>query len=44
MSQQFAEESIRSADDLHELTADGLKELGSKMGDRKRVLKWGAAQ
>ena len=31
-------------DDLRELTADDLKELGFKMGDRKRVLKWGAAQ
>ena len=40
----LAEESIRSADDLRELTADDLKELGFKMGDRKRVLKWGAAQ
>ena len=40
----LAEESIRSADDLRELTADDLKELGFKMGDRKRVLKWSAAQ
>ena len=29
---------------LAELTADDLKELGFKMGDRKRVLKWSAAQ
>ena len=40
----LAEESIRSADDLRELTADDLKELGFKMGDRKRVLKWSAPQ
>ena len=43
-SAALAEESIRSADDLRELTADDLKELGFKMGDRKRVLKWGATQ
>ncbi len=40
----LAEECIQSADDLRELTADDLKELGFKMGDRKRVLKWGATQ
>ena len=38
----LAEESVRSADDLRELTADDLKELGFKMGARTRVLKWSA--
>ena len=39
----LAEEEIRTADDLRGLTMDDLKELGFKMGARKRVIKWSAA-
>jgi hypothetical protein len=39
----LAEESIRSADDLRDLSGDDLKELGLKLGDRKRVLKWSSS-
>jgi hypothetical protein len=38
----LAEEEIRSEDDLRDLTMEELKELGFKLGSRKRVVKWGA--
>ena len=34
----LAEEGIRSVDDLRDLAADELKELGFKLGPRKRLL------
>ena len=40
----LADEAIRSPDDLRDLTMDELKELGFKLGARKRVVKWVAAQ
>ena len=36
----LADESIRSDADLRALTQDDLRELGFKMGARKRVLSW----
>jgi hypothetical protein len=36
----LADESIRSDTDLRALTQDDLRELGFKMGARKRVLSW----
>ena len=36
----LADESIRSDTDLRTLTQDDLRELGFKMGARKRVLRW----
>ena len=39
----LADEEIRTADDLRDLTMDNLKELGFKMGARNRVIKWSAA-
>eukprot|EP01047_Picozoa_sp_COSAG01_P037927 COSAG01_NODE_3046_length_6672_cov_4.249962_4_plen_76_part_00 len=38
------EEDIRTEEDLRDLTLDELKELGFKLGSRKRVLKWGTSQ
>ena len=34
------DEDICSEEDLRDLTMDELKELGFKLGSRKRVLKW----
>ena len=36
------DEEIRTGDDLRNLTADDLKEMGFKIGARNRVLKWSA--
>ena len=37
-------EAIRTEEDLRELTMDELKELGFKLGSRKRVLKWSGSK
>ena len=38
------DEDIRTEEDLRELTMDELKELGFKLGSRKRVLKWSGSK
>ena len=38
----LADEEVHSAEDLKQLTAEDIKEIGLKIGARNRVLKWAA--